>query len=122
MAYLGGRSQDLAEYRYGPVKDWIDAIENPLEDHSARVERFNQWAAAYNIDVCDLDNVAIAFRQDECLLEPENAGLIWHPDAAYFRKTPAFKEFVNTKLRDYWQENGHPPQCRVLDDGDYACD
>ncbi|MGB5488263.1 MAG: tetratricopeptide repeat protein, partial [Lysobacterales bacterium] len=112
---------DLADYKYGPVKDWIDAIENPLEDHGARVERINQWAATYNIDVCDLDNIAIAFRQDECFLNPQNAGLMWHPDAAYFRNTPAFKEYVNTRLRDYWQEYGHPPQCRVLDDGDYEC-
>jgi len=121
MAYLVA-ALDLADYKYGPVKDWIEAIENPLEDHSARIERFNQWAAAYNIDVCDLDNVAIAFRQDECFLNVQNAGLMWHPDAAYFRKTTAFKTYVNTYLRKYWQENGHPPQCRVADDGDYECD
>ena len=121
MAYLVA-SLNLADNKYGPVKDWIDAIENPTEDHAARVERFNQWAAAYNIDVCDLNSVAIAFRQDECLLEHENAGLIWAPGAAYFRKTPAFKELVNTRLKDYWLVNGHPPQCRVLDDGNYACE
>ncbi len=113
---------DLANYRYGPVKDWVEAIENPLEDHSARVERFNQWAATYNIDVCDLDTIAIAFRQDECFLNVQNVGLMWHPDAAYFRKTTAFKTHVNTRLREYWQENGHPPQCRMGDDGEYECD
>ena len=121
MAFLVA-AQDLAEYQYGPVKDWIEAIENPNEDHSDRIARFNQWGATYNIDVCDLDNIAIAVRQDDCLLESENAGLMWHPDAAYFRKSPAFKEFVNAHLRDYWQQNGHPPQCRLLDDGDYECD
>ncbi|MGB5291755.1 MAG: hypothetical protein WBN41_09945 [Lysobacterales bacterium] len=121
MAYLVA-ALDLADYKYAPVKDWIKALENPMEDHTAGVERFNQWASTYNIDVCDLDNIAIAFRQDECLLEPESTGLIWHPDAAYFRKTPAFKELVNTRLKNYWQENGHPPQCRVLDDGNYSCE
>ena len=121
MAYLVA-ALDLANHKYGPVKDWIEAIENPLEDHTARIERFNQWAAAYNIDVCDLDNVAIAFRQDECFLNVQNAGLMWHPDAAYFRKTAAFKTHVNTRLREYWQENGHPPQCRVGDGGEYECD
>ena len=121
MAYLVA-AQDLAEFRYGPVKDWIEAIENPLDDHSARIARFNQWAAAFNIDVCNLDSIAIALRQDECLLLKENAGLMWHPDAAYFRKTPEFREYVNTHLREYWQENGHPPQCRVVDDVEYECD
>jgi len=105
-----------------PVKEFVEAIENPLEDHSARVARFNEWGKTYNIDVCDMDTIAVALRQDQCFLDIENAGSIWHPDAAYFRKTPAFKEYVNTYLRDYWQQNGHPSQCRLLDDGDYECD
>jgi len=112
----------LGNYPYVPVKEWVEAIENPLEDHSARVARFNQWGEAYNIDVRDMDTLAIALRQDECYSDVENAGLIWHPDAAYYRKTPAFKEYVNTHLREYWLENGHPPQCRALDDGDFECD
>ena len=33
---------------------------------------------------------------------------------------PAFKKFVNTHLMAYWQENGFPAQCRVLEDGDFA--
>jgi len=121
MAYLIG-ALGLQDNKYVPVREWIEAIENPLADHSARLARFNQWGAAYNIDVCDMDTVAIALRQDECFSTVENAGLIWHPDAAYYRKTPAFKTYVNTHLRDYWQQNGPPPQCRVLDDGDYECD
>jgi TolB-like protein len=121
MAYLIG-ALGLQDNQYVPVKEWIQAIENPLEDHAGRVARFNQWGAAYNIDVCDMDTVSIALRQDECLATVENAGLMWHPDAAYYRKTPAFKEYVNTHLRDYWQQNGPPPQCRVLDDGDFECD
>ena len=121
MAYLVAALK-LADYKYGPVKEWVEAIENPLEDHSARVERFNQWGAAYNIDVCDLDNIATAFRQDECFLNVQNAGMMWHPDASYFRKTTAFKSHVNTRFGEYWQKNGHPPQCRVVDDGQFECD
>jgi hypothetical protein len=48
--------------------------------------------------------------------------MIWHPDAAYYRKTPAFKNYVNTHLKEYWQQNGPPPQCRQLGDGNYECD
>jgi len=109
-------------YPYVPVKDWIEAIENPLEDHSARVARLNQWGKEYNVDICDMDTVFIAVRMDECFADVENSGLIWHPDSAYYRKTPAFKAFVNEHLRDYWELNGHPPQCRKLDDGDFECD
>jgi TolB-like protein len=107
---------------FAPVKDWIEAIENPNEDHSARVARFNQWGETYNIDVCKMDTVAIAFRQDQCLGTIANASLMWDPDAAYYRKTPAFKEFINTHFMAYWQENGFPNQCRALGEGDFECD
>ena len=107
---------------FAPIKDWIEAIENPDEDHSFRVARFNQWGEAHNIDVCNMDAVAIALKQEQCFPTIDNADMMWQPDTAYYRKTPAFKEFVNTHLMDYWQENGFPPQCRALDDGDFACD
>jgi TolB-like protein/tetratricopeptide (TPR) repeat protein len=108
--------------QFAPIKYWIEAIENPDEDHSARVAYFNQWGAAHNITVCDMDSLAIALRQDQCLPTVENATQLWLADTAYFRKKPAFKEFVNTHLLAYWQENGFPPQCRALDDGDFECD
>jgi TolB-like protein/tetratricopeptide (TPR) repeat protein len=120
MAYLVAA---LALRRqFAPVKYWIEAIQNPLEDHSSRVERFNQWGKAYNIDICDMNEVAVALRQDHCLPTLSNAGLMWHPDAAYFRKKPAFKNFVNEHLMDYWKQNGFPRQCRDLGDGDFECD
>jgi len=108
--------------QFAPVKDWIEAIENPLEDHTARVERFNKWGADYNITVCDMNEVAVAFRQEDCFMSIGNANMNWHPDAAYYRKKPAFKEFVNANFMDYWQQNGFPPQCRPLADGDFECD
>lgn len=105
-----------------PVKDWVEAVESPLDDHSSRVARFNQWGEDYNIDVCDMESVAVALRQDQCFQRITNIGQLWHPDSAYYRKTAAFKEFVNTHLMEYWQENGFPKQCRALEDGDFACD
>ena len=93
-----------------------------MEDHSARVARLNHWGKEYNVDICDMDTVFIAVRMDECFADVENSGLIWHPDSANYRKTPAFKAFVNEHLSDYWELNGHPPQCRKLDDGEYECD
>ncbi len=107
--------------QFAPVKDWIEAIENPLEDHTARVERFNQWGEAYNIDICNMNEVAVALRQDHCFPTLTNAGLIWHPDAAYYRKTSSFKDFVNTHLMEYWQQNGFPAQCHALEAGDFEC-
>lgn len=107
---------------FAPIKDWIEAIENPDEDHSLRVERFNAWGEDFNIDVCHMDSVAIALKQEQCFTTIANASLMWQPDTAYFRKKQAFKDFVNTHLMHYWQENGFPPQCRALADGDFVCD
>ena len=109
-------------YEHVPVKEWIEAIENPLEDHTDRIARFNEWGATYNIDVCDMDSVAIALKQDQCFPDVENPGTMWHPDTAYYRKTPAFKQYVYTYLREYWEQNGPPSQCRWVDDGNYECD
>ncbi|MGA9575175.1 MAG: tetratricopeptide repeat protein [Lysobacterales bacterium] len=121
MAYLIG-TLGLQNSKYVPVREWVDAIENPLSDHAGQVARFNQWGASNNIDICDMETAAVALRQDQCFASVENAGLQWHPDAAYYRKTPAFKAYVNAHLRDYWQQNGPPPQCRLMDDGEYQCD
>ena len=108
--------------QFAPTRDWIEAIENPLEDHSSRVERFNRWGATHNMSVCNMGAVAIALKREDCYPTIKNARLMWQPDTANYRKTPAFKEFVNTHLMTYWQTNGFPSQCRALDDGDFACD
>jgi len=108
--------------QFAPIKDWIEAIENPLEDQTSRVASFNQWGEAHNMDVCDMGAVAIALQQEDCFPTILNARLMWQPDTAYYRKTPAFKDFVSTHLMEYWQQNGFPPQCHSLDDGDFACD
>jgi TolB-like protein len=104
-----------------PVKDWIEAIEDPNGDHRSRVERFNQWGKTLNLDICDMKSVAIAMRREDCGPAIKDSGLMWLTDTAYYRKTPAFKEFVNTHLMEYWQGNGFPAQCRALADGDFTC-
>ncbi|MBT8063369.1 MAG: tetratricopeptide repeat protein, partial [Gammaproteobacteria bacterium] len=108
--------------RFAPVRFWIEAIEDPDGDHGSRVSRFNDWAKTYNRDICDLDFVAVSMRQSQCLGRPVNAELKWMPDAAWFRQSDEFKEYVNTHLISYWQENGFPPQCNALDEGDFECE
>ncbi len=108
--------------QFVPINDWVEAIENPLEDQARRVERFHQWGATRNIDICNMGAVAIALQREDCFPTIVNARLMWQPDTAYYRKKPAFKDFVNTHLLAYWQENGFPSQCRALNDGDFSCD
>lgn len=107
---------------YAPVNDWIEAIENPQEDQTSRIERFRKWGETRNITICQMGAVAIALQREDCFPTTRNARLMWQADTATFRKSPAFKEYVTTHLLAYWQENGFPSQCRALDDGDFECD
>ena len=112
----------VIRYQFAPVKDWIDAIEHPVSDHSARVAKFEKWGETFNLRICDMNTVAVAFRQDQCFSNVDNARLQWQPDSAWYRKTPAFKEYVNEHLMTYWVANGFPPQCQALEGGDFECD
>ena len=107
---------------HAPIKDWIEAIEYPDEDQTSRIARFTEWGEDFNLTICDMDGVAIAMKQTQCFATVSNADMMWQPDTAYYRKTAEFKDFVNTHLMEYWQQNGFPPQCRALEDGDFACD
>ena len=108
--------------QFAPIRHWIEAIEDPEGDHSGHVARFNEWGEAHNRNICDFDFVAVAMRQDQCLNLKVNAELKWVPDAAWYRKTQEFKDYVNEHLMVYWQEHGFPAQCRALEDGDFECD
>jgi TolB-like protein len=108
--------------KFAPIRHWIEAIENPDDDHSQRVERFNQWGAAHGMDVCDMEALIIALKQGQCLPSVQNATLMWLPDSAWFRKTPEFKGFVNKHLMAFWQENGFPSQCQAAGEEDFECE
>ncbi|MDX1459995.1 MAG: hypothetical protein R3348_02970 [Xanthomonadales bacterium] len=109
--------------QFAPIKFWIEAIEDPQGDHEPRVARFEEWGEMSNQGICDLDFVAVAMRQAQCMDRKVNAEQKWLPDAAWFRETEAFKDYVNANLMAYWREHGFPAQCRPLDDeGDFECD
>jgi len=108
--------------QFAPVKDWIEAIENPDSDHSAAEARFREWGQSYHLDVCDMGTVPVALRLERCLPVIRNARLMWQPDAAWYRKTRSFKDYVEQNLMVYWQAHGFPPQCRALGEGDFECE
>ena len=109
---------------YTPVQDWIEAIENPQQNQAARVARWQRWADSQDIPICTLSAVFVALKLDQCFEYTWDSGLrmLWHPDAAYFKNTVAFKELVNRNLMSYWREYGFPAQCHDLGGGDFECD
>jgi len=107
---------------YAPVRDWIAVIEDPDGDHAAGLARFEEWGAANNIGICDMDTLAVDFGQTRCYTTIKTARMMWEPAAAGFRRSPAFSDWVDTHLADFWRENGFPGQCRETGDGGYTCD
>ena len=66
----------------------------------------------------------VAFRWEHCFTSHKigTFTVIWHPDAAIYRQSQAFKNLAMETLLPYWREHGFPPQCRDLGDGDFECD
>jgi len=121
-AYLLGNTSVFGDY--APLRDWIEAIQNPEQNHSARIARWERWAESQNFPFCNLTALVVALRVDRCYdgVFDEAFRMVWHPDAAYFRNTPAFKKLINRYAMGYWRKYGFAPQCHDLGDGDFECD
>jgi TolB-like protein len=122
VAFLLGNTSVYGDYT--PVQDWIEAIENPQQNQGARIARWQRWADSQNIPICNMNGLFVSLKLDHCYESRWDGGIrmIWHPDAAYFRNTAAFKEIVNKNQMSYWREHGFPPQCQDLGDGDFVCE
>jgi adenylate cyclase len=107
---------------YAPVRDWVDALEFPEQDQSARVARWQAWATEQNMEICQLGAVIVALKQYSCLDKLDNARFIWIPAARAYRQSPEFKNFARLAFLPYWQEHGFPPQCRAIGEEDFECD
>lgn len=108
--------------QFAPIRDWVAAIENPDADHAAGLARFEQWGATHNMGICDMISVAIAFGREDCYDDINNVRLMWQPDTAAFRRSPAFSQWATANALPFWREHGFPPQCRESDEGNISCD
>ena len=114
--------------RYAPVIDWIEALESPSSDHTARLRRFERWVKENGDDINIYVGVLQAFKAYDYFvvansMPTSEIAEIWQPNWAEFRHTPYFKQFVrNNNLLAYWREAGFPKQCRPVGEDDFECD
>jgi TolB-like protein/Tfp pilus assembly protein PilF len=114
--------------RYAPVIDWIEALENPSADHTARLHRFEQWAKRVGDDINIYVGTLLAFKAYDYFVKPNSMPIsetaeIWNPNWAEFRQTNFFKQYArNNNVLAYWHEAGFPKQCRSLGEDDFECD
>ncbi len=85
--------------RYAPVIDWIEALENPTADHTARLHRFEQWAERVGDDINIYVGTLLAFKAYDYFVKPNSMPIsetaeIWNPNWAEFRQTNFFKQYA----------------------------
>jgi tetratricopeptide (TPR) repeat protein len=113
---------------YAPVIDWIEALETPNSDHTARLRRFERWAEENGEDISLFAGVLLAFKAYDYFatsnsMKTSDISEVWEPNWAEFRQTTFFKQFVrNNNLLAYWREAGFPKQCRPVGEDDFECD
>jgi TolB-like protein len=114
--------------RYAPVIDWIEALESPNADHTARLHRFEHWLAEVGDNPDFYPGVLLAFKAYDYFAKPNSMAIsefaeIWQSDWTEFRQTTYFKQFVRSNnLLTFWREAGFPKQCRPVGEDDFECD
>ena len=109
---------------YAPISSLIEAIANPGRPNTEAEVRVLRFAESRGMDPCEMGAFIVAFRWEHCFTSHKigTFTVIWHPDAAIYRQSQAFKNLAMETLLPYWREHGFPPQCRDLGDGDFECD
>ena len=107
-----------------PYYDWIVALENPDEDHSAAYRRIREWAASANVNLQEFPELRVTFGDyAEIDLITQQEAWYWLPPHRNYRASNEFKEAI----RDYgfyalWKERGFPSMCRPVGSDDFECD
>ena len=107
-----------------PVNSLLSALLHPEVD---RQRVASEWADAVRRSGSPLGAYADIFaalgvyaRVDQSY---SNAGWMWLPSFAGYRKSPEFKAMaVKRGLLTTWRHRGFPPQCRPLPGDDFECD
>lgn len=112
---------------YAPVGEMIKALQHPDADHSDGIRHFERWSEDTGHDMESVPFVLLALKQYDRMASLADTNdirfLLWYPEAAEYRQSPAFKQYVRSLgLPDYWRETGYPPQCRAVGKDDFTCD
>lgn len=108
-----------------PHRDFIEAVEHPDTVNDATIEKFLTWGDNQKVKVRENTYLMLTLRAWRFMtLENWNNDyeIIWLPQFSDFRQSAEFKRLADDLgLIDYWRENGFPPQCRAIGNGDWTC-
>jgi TolB-like protein len=131
MLLLGGNRMAAIFAAHGidgfwgaPIIEWIRAMENPEEDHSRGLAKWDAWADENGIELGKFPEVLAAFHAyDRLLNDATEEPWYWLPTYAHYRHSPEFKFVIREYgILEFWREKGFPPQCRPIGTEDFECD
>lgn len=108
-----------------PVGLWINALQNPNQDHSAALGELDQWMTKTGKDIAyEYPDFLLALKDYERAAQsPLLRFSLFGPGSRDFRRTPWFKQYVRARgYETYWRNQGFPPNCRSLGEQDFECD
>jgi TolB-like protein len=107
-----------------PFAHWINALEQPDEDHSAAWAEYRDWAQAAGVDLDEYPELLTAFRiYDRISLNNVAGYWFWSPRHAHFRASPEFKKMMKKfGYYDLWKARGFPRFCRPVGNDEFECD
>ncbi len=109
-----------------PVKELVDALQNPQGDHSAGLVRFREWASRIPTERQPGFSLygqflVAAHYYDE--ITAFSGQVLWSPASKSFRQSEQFKKLAReNNVLKYWQERGFPPQCEAVGKDSFRCD
>ncbi len=123
MAFAASR---MVNWRAGfPHKDYISALEDPVNQPPDRLEIFTAWGGETNVDVADKTNLMLALRAyDKINVDTFDNDYedLWLPQFAHYRHSAQFKQLAeDLGLTAYWRARGFPPQCHAVSETDFEC-
>lgn len=107
-----------------PYYDWILALENPDDDHSAGYQRFRDWAASADVDLHPYHELRVVFGDYSNIdLITMQEAWYWLPPYRKYRASDEFKDAIRRYgFYELWKERGFPPMCRAIGTNDFECD
>ncbi|MCJ7592157.1 MAG: hypothetical protein MUO51_12470 [Woeseiaceae bacterium] len=107
-----------------PNYEFVFALENPREDHSEGLRKYDAWAEENNVDLAPYPEIMAAFGAYDRVDNQFDSELwYWLPMYSDFRQSHQFKDMLRKMgVYDYWLARGFPPQCRPVGNDDFECD
>jgi tetratricopeptide (TPR) repeat protein len=106
-----------------PVKELLQALENPEGDYSEGIAKLEQWIRNDGSDSKWRSAEWVALGAYDRVEPNVDSNRIWTDAYRSFRASEYFKPLVSEMgLPAYWRVHGFPPQCRPVGENDFECD